>query len=67
MKIEDIEGLKPLIDVAIEANLLSETLKRHYIKTISELTGKSEKVISKEINDIHSVVKEDTIKKIKNK
>ena len=60
-----IKGLEPVMKMAAESHIWSKTLMRHYIKTISELTGKSEKKIKEEINEIFSEVKEESINKIK--
>ena len=55
-----IEGLEPLFKMTVDANLWVKTLSRHYIMTISGLTGKSEEEIKNEMNNILSEVKAET-------
>ena len=63
-----IEGLEPLFKMTVDSNLWVKTLSRHYIRTISGLTGKTEEEIKKEMDEILTKVKaetEDAIKKHK--
>jgi hypothetical protein len=60
-----IEGLEPLFKMSVDSNLWVKTLARHYIKTISDLTGKSEEEIKSEMNDILAEVKAETEENIK--
>lgn len=59
-----IKGLEPVMKMAVESNLWSKTIARHYKETISKLTGKSEKEIEREMQDIFDEVQEETINKI---
>lgn len=61
-----IEGLEPLFKMTVDSNLWVKTLSRHYIKTISELTGKTEEEISAEMTEIFTKVKAETEENIKN-
>jgi hypothetical protein len=60
-----IEGLQPLFKMTVDSNLWVKTLSRHYIKTISDLTGKSEEEIKNEMNDILSKIKAETEENLK--
>jgi len=60
-----IEGLEPLFRMTVDSNLWVKTISRHYIKTISELTGKTEEEIKSEMNDILIKVKAETEESIK--
>lgn len=60
-----IEGLEPIFKMTVDANLWVKTLSRHYIKTISGLTGKSEEEIKSEMNDILAKVKAETEDNVK--
>jgi len=55
-----VEGLEPLFRMTVDSNLWVKTISRHYIKTISELTGKTEGEIKSEMNDILIKVKAET-------
>lgn len=66
MNTEDfIKGFEPVMKMAVESEMWVKTLTRHYRKTISELTGKSEDTIKDELNVIFKEVKEENIKRIK--
>lgn len=71
MNKEDIEELmksvEPIITMAAESDMQTKALIKHYIQTVSELTGKSEKDITAELEEIHSKVKEQELKKIEDK
>jgi RNase P subunit RPR2 len=60
-----IEGFEPLFKMTVYSSLWVKTLSRHYIKTISELTGKTEEEIKNEMNDILTKVKAETESNIK--
>ncbi len=66
MNVEDIaKGFEPVMKMAAESNLWVKTLMRHYRKSMSELTGKSEDSIIGELNELFEEVKEEQVNKIK--
>ena len=71
MNKEDIENLmksvEPILIMTTESNIQVKTLTKHYVRTISQLTNKSEDEIMIELNEIHSEVKEKEINKINEK
>ncbi len=65
MNAEDfIKGFEPVMKMAVESDIWVKTIARHYKKTISELTGKSEEAIKDELNVIFEEIKEEQIKNI---
>lgn len=71
MNKEDIEKLmksvEPILTMTAESNIQVKTLTKHYVRTISQLTNKSEDEIVVELNEIHSEIKEKEISKINEK
>ncbi|MFA0960484.1 hypothetical protein AB9P05_01630 [Roseivirga sp. BDSF3-8] len=61
-----LEGFKPFVQLTVEANIWSQTIARHYIKTVAELTGKSIEEIKAEIDVIQREVKEELSQKMEN-
>ncbi len=59
------EALEPISRVLVEAHLASSVLLKHYVKTISELTGKSEQSIKDELNALQEEEKVKLQEKLK--
>lgn len=62
-----LEGFKPFVQLTVEANIWSQTIARHYIKTIAELTGKPVEEIQAEIDVIQKEVRDELTVKLANK
>ncbi|MGB3179905.1 MAG: hypothetical protein WBB45_00840 [Cyclobacteriaceae bacterium] len=58
------EGFKPFVQLTVEANIWSQTIARHYIKTIAELTGKPVEEIKAEVDAIQQEVRGEMAEKI---
>jgi RNase P subunit RPR2 len=57
-----IEAFEPMAKISMESSLWVKTLRKHYIKTISEISGKTEVEIIDELNVIYEQVKAETKK-----
>lgn len=55
----DMEIIAMFTERIVGNEIRSRTLFRHYVKTMSELTGKSENVIKKELRILEKEVKKD--------
>ncbi|WP_298903190.1 hypothetical protein [uncultured Psychroserpens sp.] len=68
MNKENIEKLlssvQPIITMVAESNIQVKTLTKHYIKTICELTNKTEKEVLKELTEIHNEIKKNELDKL---
>ena len=57
-----IEAFEPMAKISMESSLWVKTLRKHYIKTISKISGKTEVEIIYELNVIYEQVKAETKK-----
>lgn len=68
MDIEKIlKATEPILKVAIDGNVISKALLRHYLKSMSTLTGKTEDEIKKEIIEIEKTIREELTTEFKNR
>lgn len=51
-----IAGMEPIAQQTVQARILSAALKRHYIITMSNLTGKSRTEIEQELKEFEMEV-----------